>query len=243
MGQPTVPTKIAYIACDRTSEDAKDTMSDMGLDPSKLFIFSFMDNEIEWSFTKVVEVIPPHTQLTFIEAIGALVSHGKINDYHEVLRFGRAVHRASRISGSDFMGSTHTPKLKRDEDFKHTRENIFGSAAWAGITATIVLMDELENGQRAVHILPRDAPPQKLFYEFTEAGLLVECEQMVGKALMDRWLARIETGTELLTSFMHDVGDRFKLSRATVTRWIGESVEEGRLELLNRGLYKKRANQ
>jgi len=238
MGKPTVPTRIAYVACDRTSEDAKDTMSDLGHDASKMFVFSFMDNEMEWSLQKVVEVLPLGTQLTFVEAIGALVREGRINEYHEVLRFGRNVNKSMRQSGSDFMGSTHTPKLKRDEEFKHTRENVLGSAAWAGIAATIILLDEMSTGQRAVTILPRDAEPQKLIYEFDQTGHLVECCQSVGRFLMDRWLSKIDPGTDLLTTFIMDAGERFKLSRSTTYRWIAEKEEEGRLIKVSHGLYK-----
>lgn len=243
LGRLTVPTKIAYVACDRTSEDARDTMAALGYDPNKLFIYSFMDNEVEWTFSKVIEVLPEGTQLTFIEAIGALVRGGKINDYHEVLRFGRAVHRARRASGSDFWGSTHVPKLKKDEDFKHTRENILGSAAWAGISGTIVLVDELPTSQRAIHILTRDMAAEKLICEFSPEGHLVESCQAVGRVLMDRWLTGISSETVITFELMQEVGDRYKMSRATVTRWIKEAVSDGRLEHVDRSVYRKRPHQ
>jgi hypothetical protein len=242
MGRATEPTRIAYVACDRTAEDASDTMADLGLDPSKMPIYSFMDDEIEWSFTNVLKFIPEGTQLTFIEAIGALVAHGKINDYHEVLRFGRAVHRARRLSGSDFWGSTHVPKLKKDEDFKHTRENVLGSAAWAGISGTIVLIDELPTEQRAVHIMTRDLAPEKLICEFQD-GHLVESSQLVGRSLMDRWLNGIAAEMVVTFELMQAIGERYKLSRATVTRWIKEAESDGRLVRVDRGTYRKRPSQ
>lgn len=234
---------IAYIACDRTSEDAADTMSDMGYDPRRLFLFSFMDNELEWRLSKVVEVIPPGTNLTFIEAIGALVEHGKINDYHEVLRFGRQVNRAIRQSGSEIIGTTHVPKLKQDENFKHTRENIFGAASWAGFAGTIIVIDELPTSQRSVNVLTRDFPAERFTYEFNDNGHLVESSQVVGRTLMDRWLEKLPLGSQIETASIQEAGEHFKLSRATVTRWISDTCEQGMLITVSRGTYQKRPMQ
>lgn len=243
-GYPTMKLdRIAYICCDRTSEDAMDTMDAMGYDPSRLFIYSFMDNEVEWGLGKVIDVIPPGTQFTFIEAIGALVQHAKINDYHEVLRFGRAVNRAMRTTGSDISGSTHVPKLRQDESFKHTRENIFGAASWAGFAGTIVVIDEQSTGQRQIDILTRDGASERLICEFNDIGRLVESSQVVGRALLDRWLDKIDPGTDFPTSLIQEVGEKFHLGRATITRWIKDCLEDGKLMQLDRGMYRKRPQQ
>lgn len=244
LGRPTRKlNKIAYICCDRTSEDAMDTMDSMGYDPSRLFIYSFMDNEVEWSLGKVIDVIPPHTEFTFIEAIGALVQHAKINDYHEVLRFGRQLNRAMRTTGSDFSGSTHVPKLRQDENFKHSRENLFGAASWAGFAGTIIVIDEQPTGQRAIDILTRDGASERMICEFSDTGHLVESSQIVGRTLMDRWLAKIEADTDLSTAFIVEAGEKFRLSRATVMRWVKECTDDGRLAQIDRGLYRKRPEQ
>lgn len=233
--------RISYVACDRTSEDACDTMSDMGYDPKRLHIYSFMDNEVEWQLNKVVEAVPFHTQLIYIEAIGALVPHGKINDYHEVLRFGRSVNKVIRQTGSEVLGSTHVPKLKKDEGFKHERENIFGAASWAGIAGTIVVVEEQDDERRDIHILTRDGRKEKFTFEFNEQGHLVESSQVLGTYLLDRWLTTIPMGTDLTTAFIQEQGQKYRLGRATVTRWIAGTAENGLLLAVSRGLYTKRS--
>lgn len=244
LNRPTTKLdRIAYICCDRTSEDASDTMSDLNQDPSRLFIYSFMDNEVEWNLNRVIEAIPPGTQFTFIEAIGALVQHAKINDYHEVLRFGRACNRAMRTSGSDISGSTHVPKMRTDENFKHSRENIFGAASWAGFCGTIVVIDEMPTAQRQVDILTRDGASERYTFEFNDTGHLVESSQVVGKTLMDRWFDKLIPDSELTTAMIQSTGEKHRLSRATITRWISECCEDGKLLLISRGLYHKRNEQ
>lgn len=238
--EPTQAVKIAYVCCDRTSEDAKDTIADLGFDPGKLPIYSFMDNEMEWSFANVINLVPAGTQLTFIEAIAALVPGGNIIDYHAILRLGRQVHKTRRTSGIDFWGSTHTPKLKRGEDFKHTRDNIIGSGAWAGICGTIVHIHEAESGQREIHILPRNAEPRTLYYEFAESGHLIECNLAVGTAILDIWLKAFKPGSTITTEVVLTQAERSKVSRRTAFRWIDEKVNEGVLLKVTKGVYEVR---
>lgn len=241
MGEPTKPTKVAYVACDRTSEDARDTMSDLGHDPSKMPIFSFMDNELEWTFANVVTFVPPGTELVFIEAIAALVPGGSIIDYHSILKLGRFAHKTTRTTGFNFWGSTHTPKMKKGEDFKHTRDNVIGSSAWPGISGTIVHIVENDQGQREIHILPRDFEPRIITCEFDASGHLVECSKIIGTVIMDMWLNKLEPETLLTTDQIMEQGTRAKVSRRTVFRWIDDKVNEGRLLKVGQGTYQTRA--
>ncbi len=241
LGEPTVPTRVAYVCCDRTAEDARDTMSDLGHDPSKMPIFSFMDNELEWTFTNVVNFVPAGTELVFIEAIAALVPGGSLIDYHSILKLGRHAHRTTRSTGFNFWGSTHTPKLKKGEDFKHTRDNVIGSSAWPGISGTIVHIHENEQGQREVHILPRDSEPRIIVCEFDTSGHLVECNKIIGTVILDLWLSKLEPETVITVEMIMEQAVRTKVSRRTVFRWIDDKVNEGRLLRLTKGTYQVRA--
>ena len=240
MGHQTEPTKVAYVCCDRTSEDAQDTMADLGYDASKIPVFSFMDNDLDWSFTNVVNFVPPGTNLVFIEAVGALVPGGNMIDYHSVLKLGRLVNKTRRSTGFDFWGSTHTPKLKKGEDFKHTRDNVIGSSAWPGIAGTIVHIHENDQGQREIHILTRDDAAQVLYCEFDTTGKLVECSQIIGTVILDSWLRQLKAGTAITTEQVMEQAVRAKVSRRTVFRWIDDKVNEGLLLKLGKGLYEVR---
>lgn len=240
MGEPTQPIKVAYVCCDRTSEDAKDTMSDLGHDASRMPVFSFMDNDLDWSFTNVVNFVPSGTNLVFIEAVGALVPGGNMIDYHSVLRLGRLINKTRRSTGFDFWGSTHTPKLKKGEDFKHTRDNVIGSSAWPGIAGTIVHLHENDQGQREVHILTRDDAARVLYYEFDLTGHLVECALIVGTVILDSWLRQLKPGDVTTTEVIMEQAAKAKVSRRTVFRWIDDKVNEGLLLKLGKGLYEVR---
>jgi AAA domain len=240
MGEQTKPIKIAYVCCDRTSEDAKDTMSDLGHDASLIPVFSFMDNDLDWSFSNVVNFVPAGTNLVFIEAVGALVPGGNMIDYHSVLRLGRLVNKTRRSTGFDFWGSTHTPKLKKGEDFKHTRDNVIGSSAWPGIAGTIVHIHENDQGQREIHILTRDDAARTLYYEFDLTGHLVECHLIIGTVILDSWLKQFTAGTILTVDQIMEQAAKAKVSRRTVFRWIDDKVNEGLLLRLGKGMYEVR---
>lgn len=240
MGEPTKPTKVAYVCCDRTTEDAQDTMADLGHDASRMPVFSFMDNDLEWTFSNVVNFVPAGTELVFIEAIGALVPGGNMIDYHSILRLGRLVNKTRRSTGFDFWGSTHTPKLKKGEDFKHTRDNVIGSSAWPGIAGTIVHIHENEQGQREIHILTRDDAPRTIYCEFDVTGHLVECNLIVGTVILDSWLRQLSAGTVITTEMIMEQAVKARISRATVFRWVNERVNDGILLRLGKGLYEVR---
>lgn len=240
MGEPTKPTRVAYVCCDRTSEDARDTMSDLGHDASRIPVFSFMDNDLDWSFTNVVNFVPSGTQLVFIEAVGALVPGGNMIDYHSVLRLGRLINKTMRSTGFDFWGSTHTPKLKKGEDFKHTRDNVIGSSAWPGIAGTIVHIHENDQGQREINILTRDDAARTIHCEFDTTGKLVECNLIVGTVILDSWIRQLSPGTVITTEQIFEQASKTKVSRATVYRWVDEKVDGGQLLRLSKGVYEVR---
>jgi len=241
MGEPTKATRVAYVCCDRTSEDARDTMSDLGFDPSRMPIFSFMDNELDWSFANVVNFVPNGTELVFVEAIGALVPGGNMIDYHSILKLGRLVHKTTRSTGFNFWGSTHTPKLKKGEDFKHTRDNVIGSSAWPGISGTIVHIHENDLGQREIHILPRDFEPRTILCEFDASGHLIECNLIVGTVILDGWIKQFKAGTMLTIDQIMEQAVKAKVGRRTVFRWIDDKVNDGLLLRVGKGVYEVRA--
>jgi len=247
---PTRPTKVAYFCCDRTVEDASDTISRLGLDPSRLPIFSYMDMDLSlgWSVQTIVQRIPRDTELVLIEAVAALVPGGDISDYHSVLMLGRQLGAASQIArraGRDlsFWGTTHSPKLKGGESFIHTRDNIIGSAAWGAIAGTIVHINEQPNGQRKIEILLRDGPAESMDVEFTSQGHLVPADIADSKVVLGGWLKQFPPGADLRSEQILERAAKSDFSRATAYRWLKEQVETGRLLESKPGLYKVRLAQ
>lgn len=240
-GEPTVPTPVAYICCDRTVDDAKGTMKALDLDPDLLPCFSFMDNDLEWDFKHIVDWLPIGTKLTFIEAIGALVPNGDLINYHNVLKLGRLIHKTRRTTGSDFMGSTHTPKTKKGEDYKHTRDSVLGSSAWPGIAGTIVVIEETEqdSSEREIHILTRDDSAVTLHYEFNQNGHLVE-RSSAGVCILDLWLKQIAPGTTIYTAMILDKAKLANIPQRTAYRWVDQKVTDGELLKIAKGQYEVR---
>lgn len=238
--KPTQTTKVAYVCCDRTVEDAQATITDLGFDPKLLPTTSFMDNTLEWSMTNVSSMLFAGTELCFIEAIAALVPGGDLTNYHSVLKLGRQINAVTKARNISFWGSTHTPKLKKGESYRHTRDNVIGSSAWPGIAGTIIHINEEEDGSRKVDIMLRDGPNDVQHLEFSPAGQLVPFEISFGRVVMDGWLKGLAPGTNLSTAQIEERGEKAKLSRSTIYRWIKEKVQDGWLLDLKHGWYKVR---
>lgn len=246
-GKPTRPTKVAYACCDRSVEDASETIVNLGYDPDRLPMFSFMDNEEPLGIQSITKWLPHGTELLVVEAIAGLLpgnSQNKISDYHAVMNFGRAVNRMMRTMGVSFWGTTHSPKCKKDEQFLHNRDNALGSALWGGISGTMieVQFDE-KTQQRMIRFMLRHDEPWTEFYEFNSDHHLVPVSAGTARVILCRWLDKLKIGEELTTSQVIDKAAEVRLSEPTAKRWISEMEDEGRLFRVERGTYLIRAEQ
>jgi len=246
-GISTKPTKVAYACCDRTVEDAEETILNLGLDPTRLPMFSFMDNDLPLGIQSLTNWVPAGTELLIVEAIAGLLpgnNQNKISDYGAVMTFGRAINRLMRSIGLGCWGTTHSPKIKKDELFLHNRDNALGSALWGGISGTMVEVQyDEKTQQRLIRTMPRHAEPYTDYYEFNEKHQLVPVVQGTANALLGRWLDLLEPKTEITTNMVYDKAAHFRLSESTAKRWIRDMEEEGRLFRIQNGLYLVRAKQ
>src|SRR5262249_18433014 len=145
MGRPTDPTKIFYVACDRPIEYAREVWHDLGLNPDKIPMYSFMDHKVPWTFAQLISQIPKGTQLVFAEAFSALIPDPapKQSLYKAALDFMREVHLYTKSTGTDFFCSTHPPKMKAGESLTSGRNSGIGSVGLPAASGTIIEIAEL----------------------------------------------------------------------------------------------------
>lgn len=225
--------KVLYTCCDRSVDDAKDTMEEIGYDPEELPTVSFMDkSDAEWtpeglySLTDGIE-----HELLFIETIGALA--GDINKMQDVLKFGRRIHTYMRLTGASIWGSSWCPKTREGDRFIRTRDNVMGSAAWPGICGTIVYIEALERGsaEREITIMPRSSAERVEHVRFDELGRLVPFI----KPTLDGLLAAA-SGTLTWDDLVEWAG-LAKVSLSSLKRWKDDMLGKKKLSFMSKGRY------
>lgn len=226
--------KVLYTCCDRTIEDAQDTMSEMGLDPTELHTVSFMDaGDSEWSpdglyaLTEGIE-----HELLFIETVGALAND--INKMTDVLKFGRRINRYMRLTGASVWGSSWCPKTREGERFIRTRDNVMGSAAWPGICGTILHIESVEAGspERVMTIMPRSGPERVEHAKFNDKGWL---EAYVPPSFETLLLGGGSIYRTDVIETAREIGH--KDAEKAANRWIASKIDRGVLKRIKSGEY------
>ena len=244
LGRPSCgPVKVAYVLCDRPSQEAFNTMEEIGVDPKVIPTFSFMDIELPWTLDNIIKNIPSDTELVYVEAIACVLQSDDLSGYHQALRLCRKFHLHTKKTGLSFWGSTHPPKMKKGEGFINDRNSGIGSVGVPGSAGTIAVFYEDSETEREIRIKPHSGPALSFKYYFNEHGVLVETSQDIGKAILDFWLKGLPAGKHFTTAEAQDQAERCKLGRASGTRWLTESVNDGRIIKLARGVYQKSHDQ
>lgn len=226
--------KVLYTCCDRTIEDAQDTMSEMGFDPTELPTVSFMSvADSEWTPDGLYALTAGiEHDLLFVETIGALCEN--IMDMHKVLKFGRRINNYMKLSGASVWGSSWCPKTKEGEKFVRTRDNVMGSAAWPGISGTIVYIEATERGssEREVTIMPRSGPERLENYRFNESGVLEKFTPPSFELLLAE-------GGMIYRSDVISMAEAMGLKGAekAANRWVAAQLDKGVLKRIKAGEY------
>jgi len=203
-----------------------------------------MDSSKEFHYDILPSLFPSHTRIIFIEALGALVPSGRLNDYHTILRFYKGLFHICRKHDLTLIGTDHQPKLKDDESFTHPRDKVLGSVAWAACSDTVILI-EPENSKnphrRRMTILPRNESHFEHSLDFDQNGrlLIMGDDEGVG-FLLDQELGKLPEGDILPTKTAQGWGELHKISERAVERWLASGVETGKLERKRPGMYKVR---
>jgi predicted Rossmann fold nucleotide-binding protein DprA/Smf involved in DNA uptake len=103
-------------------------------------------------------------------------------------------------------------------------------------------VDDVENKNRNVYLLPRQAADQKFEYKLDEKGRFCSLSKLdstidlVGSPLMD--LFRKESSRIFKTAEVRSIAEKFKISSDQTERWLQTMVEAGSLERVCRGHYR-----
>lgn len=247
MDRKTNTLPCGYLVCDRPAEAAQETIAMLDLPGlATMPIKSLMNMSAEFTPDILPTMFDKSVKVIFIEALAALVPNGKINDYASVLRFFRMLYRIMDKHDLTIIGTVHQPKLREDESFTHPRDKVLGSVAWAACSDLVVLIEpenakNIHSTRRKMTVLPRNESHFEYKLDYDAKGRLVpnNSEAMEADFMFDQELAKLPVSSPILTAVFMDWGDRFKLSARTVDRWISNRCDEGKLEKVKKGTYRR----
>jgi hypothetical protein len=192
----------------------------------------------------LLAIIPPETRVLFIEAFGLLMPERNSNDYNGVANLLTQTTRTCQARNITIIGTVHATKSRARDLIFNPRERILGSVAWGGFCETVIFIEPVEptnvsNVARRVLILPRNAQNIELDLAFDDRGRLVPACVNDARNKLDLSLVGFEIGAEISKKQILQWAGRSGASTRTAEYWLTERVDDGVLEKVARGVYRK----
>ena len=230
-GRHGLRTDYGFLSYDRTIEDARETAAVLGSEGDRDAIvgrfYDLTESETEDIAAMLELLIPQHTgtRVWFVEGID-LISE-KVSDSKTVARELKKISRVAGKYGVAVIGTVGCPKEREVTGGYRDRNKIFGSAAWARKTATILILESYEDegreNYRRVTMLPRAGKREKYFFHFTDDGFHETVEPKTqGANLPGETPAYAAITRNVLATFKADEPVTFRInlgSEATFGRW------------------------
>jgi Bifunctional DNA primase/polymerase, N-terminal/Primase C terminal 1 (PriCT-1)/AAA domain len=123
-----------------------------------------------------LEAHTPAPEVLFIEGVDMLVSEN--NDLRCISRFMDLLGEVAAHFHIAIVGSLGSPKIKMGQGYAAKRDNLLGSSAWARKCETVLILQfpnsDDTKGQRALFVLPRNAPVETFTLGFVDGNLEVQ---------------------------------------------------------------------
>ena len=245
---------ILYLSADRTRREAYATLRRMGcldLIPRMSWMFVHENtSDVEAYLENLIEKHTVPGQLMIVEPLTHFLRDGQNkmgnpNDYLHVSHFLGRIKKYIERHDITMICSLHSAKSKGDMVYAAMREKVLGSAAWGGMTNTIVFIeptdaDDPASPYRTIHIMPRDIRAFSLEYmQETEHGLLIPVPVAKPfKSELDKCLDNHPDDTFTI-EHVHEWQMRANVSWPTVERWLRQKIQDGYIERVQRGVFKK----
>jgi RecA-family ATPase len=241
-GHESNPVPYSYLSLDRSRSSVTRTLERLGLEKRITRILC------QDSFKKtgnIVEVITAaqkeHSDSQFFVVEGFQTLAGdKGNSYAPVANLLRLSTTVCTERGVTILGVCHSPKMKIDESFQHSRELILGSVAWGAYSDTIVTvqLDE-QTGNVGVRVSPRNAAAESFHYVFGHNGVLVPLLAAKPKDAIKLKIESLPAGSTLLRSEVVSWAQSYKVSSKTGDRALAECVKNKVLDSIEVGVYER----
>jgi hypothetical protein len=243
LGRETKKMQCGYIAGDRHLASVEDTQRRIGVSLEGVPKLSVVDSpEIELNVEHAIAKLGISSGLVMVDAIGAWLGKGLINEYRAVADYLRTLARICKVRHITILGTTHSAKNLTDARYENARERILGSAAWAGFSDTVMIVEPIQakdvmERRRYLYVMPRNAPAVRYQLTLDEHGR-VPGLMAKGDEYLEFRLSQLPAGTEVTTQSLLGWGSEAGMSPRGTERWIeGASRTGGKLAKAGRGRY------
>ena len=173
----------------------------------------------------------------------SLFMGGNLLDYDACMVACHEIRRALQERDLSLLGTAHSGKLKADKKDRYVRasDQVLGSSAQAGYTDAILYLASPEEIGKSYYELtwhPHGAKKEVYRLERDDNGLFLPYSG-ADDANQRRILSILPDGDPLSLAAIVESAQQFPLSRATVKRILEVVVDDGRVEKVGHGLYRK----
>lgn len=213
---------------------------DLSFNPSRL---RFKRNRMQILEESVERLNPPSGGLIYIDPLAPFLG-GNLNDYDACMVACMEIRRLCRSRHITIIGMTHAGKQKNDpkEQYVRLQDRILGSAAQFGYTDTQMYLsspDELGVPHYTFLWHSHHSPPETFPLVRDAFGMFIPYEEGVQRSELEDnllgFLPREGDGSPTM-----DLVRRFGVSRVTLWRALNRLREEGMVEQVGRGRWRKR---
>lgn len=228
LGHRSYPVPYTYLSADRSSTSVKRTLQRLNLEDQITRMICREDLPANLTIPTALATslnVYPDTKAIFIEGFQTLAGDSG-NRYTPVANLLSATTAVCAKQGITILGVCHSPKIKTDEKFQHSREVVLGSVAWAAFSDTIITMDQAEDsGIVTVRVLPRNAAKEEYQYFFGERGVLTPFISEGGREELELQIYALTPGSTVTRKELLVMGQKLGIKQRTVDTVIAESVQ------------------
>lgn len=245
-GHQSNPVPYSYVSLDRSRSSVNRTLERLQLQSDITRILSQEDfqstnNTVSEVINKSLSV-HSDSKLLVVEGYQTIVGDAS-NKYSQVSSLLRRTATLCAQKQITILGVAHSPKMKSEEAFQHSRELILGSVAWGAFSDTVITVQlEEATGNVTVKILPRNAASETFNYVFGHNGSLVLIDPARPKESIKLKLEALSPGTVITRSEVMGWARAFKVSDKTGDRALAECLKNKVLTQDDVGLYERTPN-
>lgn len=181
-GNTSHPAPWAYVAADRTVQEANETIANLGLNPPDIRIIPAfgLHNKSALEILRAALKLEPIPELLVWESFQDMCGEQK-SDIKEFLGSMCAYCEANQEfpNGLTILGVVESPKQKPYERYANPRQRISGRSAWSYHTSTNILIEattgdeEMLTPTRTVWVCAKGKQRRKLAANFDPQGRLL----------------------------------------------------------------------
>lgn len=238
---PSPAPASCFVACDRTLAYARAQMHNADIDPAILPHVSLATHRAEdrsiAAALKAARARVPALRLLALDGLASLCP-GRIIDDRDVSQF--LIDAANLCAREDvtILGTLRSAKTRRGEGYDYPLDRIIGAGAWAGTTATKIILefDARQPDARTALVYHPFRAMSRHYFLFAEEHLVELSGPVMDNGPLDAWLDVQPHGLINYPAAISAI-TRLGVAKRTFFRWLKQKVELGLVIKLGKGKY------